>query len=63
MKPGVQVQLETALTGQLKRLCRQLLIIRSIQLGSVEMKDILVIAKYFWLAGSSYVINELTERE
>ena len=58
MKSELQVQLETALLGKLKTLCRQLKGLK-VELGSVQMKNSLIIAKYFWVDGSKYVMDTL----
>lgn len=59
MKSELQIQLETALLGKLKSLCRQLNIENGIHFGSPWMKNSLIIAKHFWIDGTKYVMTEL----
>jgi len=56
MKSEIQAQLETALSGKLKNLCRQLLIIE-FELGSPKMKAYLSVAKIYWIDGAKYAMS------
>ena len=58
MKSELQVQLETALLGKLKDLCR-ILKEEKIELGSPEMYEQLKLARLFWIDGTKYVMIEL----